>query len=146
MAYSTVEDLKNYLPASQLVEMTDDSDTGEIGLEKLNDVIRRADDLIDSFLRGRYPLPLTTIPSFIHDISTKLASYFLFKRALILTLPEPVKEDYENCLDILMKIQKGQVSPFEKGQEPTFFLSNRVATDSVITSASVTNDWNAYLI
>ena len=139
MAYCTVTDLKNTLPESQLIQLTDDNDTGKIDDEKLNEAIRKADDFIDGHIRGRYDLPLTTVPSMVRDLSIRLATWFLFRRSFSLTLPDPLKEDYKDCVELLMKIQKGQVSPFPNppSQEPTFFLSNnRPSILGGITSGS----------
>jgi len=147
MAYSSATDLKNYIPESMLVQLTDDNDVDDIDNEKLVDAIRRADDYIDGHLRGRYPLPLTTVPGLIRDISTKLGAYFLFKRSLLVTLPEPVKEDYEYCTDTLTKIQKGKISPFGASEEPVFFSSNKTPNDRLFVTnvtAQGQMDWGKY--
>jgi phage gp36-like protein len=150
MAYSTVADLKNTMPESQLIQLTDDNDTGVIDTEKLNEAVRKADDFIDGHIRGRYDLPLTTVPSMIRDLSIRLAQYFLFRRSFSLTLPDPVKEDYKDCVEILMRVQKGQVSPFPNppANEPTFFLSNaQPSIVKAITSTSGNPDgWDSYLV
>lgn len=145
MAYCTTDDLKNYIPASQIIQLTDDADVDQIDSDKLTDCIRRGDDLIDGYLRGRYALPLVSVPPVIRDLSTKLAAYFLFKRSLILTMPEPIKEDYQYCTDVLVKIQKGMITPFVlPADEPTFFLTNKTAADNV--TATITSNWETYLI
>jgi phage gp36-like protein len=141
--YSSVEDLKNYLPESQLVQTTDDNDTGAIDMEKLNDALRRAQNFIDAHLMGRYSLPPAVVPELIRDISTKLAGYFLMKRSLPLTLPEPIKLDYDYCIDQLVKMQRGQINPFPVANEPVFIAGNHVADDSVIMAA--TSNWGAWL-
>lgn len=162
MAYSTSVDLKNVMPEAQLLQLTDDNDVDSIDVEKLDDSIRRADDLIDGYMRGRYQLPLTTIPSMIRDLSTRLAVYYLYKRALYVMMPEAVKDDYKDCTDILTKIQKGKISPFEAGKEPVFFKSNKISTDKIwttqptvtaytppVSTGAMTNgqlDWNKFPI
>jgi phage gp36-like protein len=149
MAYSTSTDLKNYIPESQLVQLTDDNDVDSIDVEKLNDAIRRADDFVNGHIRGRYPLPLITVPELIRDLSTRLAAYFLFKRSLLLTIPEPVKEDYKDIIDVLGKIQKGKINPFEAGDEPVFFETNKTNLDRIFTSDPVTPqqmNWGKYPI
>lgn len=153
--YSTEDDLKNYVPESQLIEITDDNNLGQIDEDKLTDALRRAQNYIDSFLRGRYDLPLTTIPESIRDLSIKLSAYFLFKRSLLVTLPEPVKEDYEDATTYLKEIQKGKVNPFPLQDEPVFFKSNKTAADRVFVSGQPLttgtpgqgqNSWSAYPI
>ena len=146
MAYSTATDLANYIPSEQIRQLTDDNDTDEIDQDKLNDCIRRADDLIDSYLRGRYTVPLTTVPALIRDISTKLASYFLFKRSLILTLPEPIADDYKYCNENLGKIQRGVITPFPSSEEPAFFGNNKLPGQGSSVVNEVTNNWGNYLV
>jgi phage gp36-like protein len=53
-----------------------------------NDLINKSDAMIDSFMRGRYPVDLefSDVPDIISDISTKLTAYKLYGRKLILTL------------------------------------------------------------
>jgi phage gp36-like protein len=143
MPYSTIDDLKNYLPASQILQLTDDADIDTIDNDKLNDAIRRSDNLVDGYLRGRFDLPLATVPELIRDLSTKLSSYFLFKRSLILSMPESITEDYKYCTDILVKIQKGMITVFtDATEEPAFFGTNK--TDASNVTSSQTSEWTAY--
>jgi phage gp36-like protein len=144
VAYCTKEDLVNTLPESQLIELTDDNDTGSVDTEKINEAIRKADDFIDGHIRGRYSLPLSTVPALIRDISIKMSVYYLFRRSLLLTLPESIKDDYKYCLDMLMKIQSGKVNPFESGSEPAFFGTNKATSDNQMNE--ITDDWGAYLV
>jgi phage gp36-like protein len=150
MAYSTVADLRNYIPESQLIQLTDDNDTGTIDQLKINDALRRAQDYIDSHLMGRYDLPLSTVPESIRDMSNKLACYFLFKRTLALTLPDQVKDDYDDVTALLRKIQIGKFNPFPITKNPIFFKSNKIgvfATSNNSTGGvlnTLTNGWTRY--
>jgi phage gp36-like protein len=146
MAYSSISDLKNYIPESQLREITDDNDTDDIDMEKLIDAIRRADDHIDSYMRGRFSLPLSTVPDMIRDLSTRLAAYYLFKRSLALIMPESIKEDYKDCVKILSDIQRGRVSPFEIVSNPAWVVTNNSLANTPMISSKITNNWNAYFI
>ena len=77
MSYCDLTDLKNYIPADVIKQLTDDGDTDEIDIEKVSLAISEADDLIDGYLRGRYPVPIQgTPPSLITDVSIKLSTYF----------------------------------------------------------------------
>jgi phage gp36-like protein len=151
MAYSTVTDLKNYLPESVLLQLTDDSNTDDIDSEKIDDCIRRADDLIDGYMRGRYTVPITgTVPVLIKDISTKLAVYFLHKRSLMLTLPDPIKDDYDYCMQQLSNIQKGRLSPFDVQTNPVWVVSNTSnmvpLTVQAMTSPGSSRPFDRFLI
>jgi phage gp36-like protein len=144
-AYCTLIDLKNYAPRDVIQQLTDDEDTDQIDQEKVDFCIKQASDLIDGYMRGRYPTPLVTVPDMITDVAVKLTMYFLYKRSLMVTLPDPIKNDYDFAVMILRDIQKGRVSPFEIGQNPTWFGSNK-ATGSVSVVNANTNYWNDYLV
>jgi phage gp36-like protein len=142
MAYSTIVDLKNYMPSVYVQQLTDDSDTDKIDIEKANDVIRRADNLIDGYVRGRYPVPASDpitlqTPALIRDLSTRIAIYYLFLRGLTQTVPDSLKLDYDMCIKTLVGIQQGKITPFQVGQEPSLFRTNKNAADPVFTDAPI---------
>ena len=142
MAYCTLTDLKNTVPEEQLRQLSDDSDVDSIDLEKVNECIRKADTTIDGYCRGRYSVPLTTVPEAIRNISIGLSVYYLFNRSLLLTLPDSIKEAYTEATRVLKDIQAGRFSPFEATEEPAFFGTNKVDTDNV--TATLTSSWEAY--
>ena len=132
MAYSTILDLRKYMEPEIIRQLTDDNNTGEIDTLIVDDVILQADNMIDGFLRGRYPVEITVtgdIPAMICDLSTKLAAYNLYRRKLQLTLPESIKYDYKYCVEVLRDIQAGRISPFPEISEPSIILTNKTAED-----------------
>lgn len=145
MAYCTLVDLKNYTSRDILQQLTDDNNNDEIDQEKVDFAIGQASDLIDGYINGRYTLPLTTVPAMILDVAVKLSIYFLYKRSLTLTLPDPIKDDYDEGMHILRDVQRGRCNPFPVAQNPMWFLSNKASgSQSVVQTA--TNDWNDYLV
>ena len=147
MSYSTLTDIQNYLPSEYVRQLSDDADTDEIDIEKVSDCIRRADDLIDGYMRGRYPVPIVgTVPTLISDISCKLAIYFLFKRSLIQKMPESIKSDYDEAMASLKEVQKGRISPFDVAENPVWFASNKNPPASVPQTNVITDNWNQYFV
>jgi phage gp36-like protein len=145
--YTTLVNLKNYLPASILQQLTDDNHLDKIDDEKLDFAVGQASNFIDGYLRGRYSLPLATVPDMIVDVATKLSGYFLFKRALIQTLPETIKEDYDYSIGILRDIQKGRISPFEVTQNPTWSEGNKTGSRRQVNMLSaITGNFRRYWI
>ena len=141
MAYCDIEDLKTYMPERHLVQLTDQDDVNEIDLEIVDDAILRADNMIDAYLRGRYPVPITgTVPQEIKDISTKLAAYNLYRKNMQLTLPDPVKDEHKQTMSMLKDIQSGKMSPFEAAVEPTVIVTNKTADDKIYDSTL----WGTY--
>jgi len=155
MAYCTTVDIKNFIPASVVQQLSDDNDADQIDAEKVTFCTQQADDLIDSYLRGRYTVPLVTVPSMIRDLSVRATVYFLFKRSLYTVLPDPIKDDFNYIIKTLEGMQQGKINAFPVGNEPVFFGTNKVDSDRVFTSKEVTagafngtgqNSWSAYPI
>lgn len=142
MPYSTLEDLKKYMPEKQLIELSDDAQTGDIDEEIINDAINQADNLIDAYMRGRYPADMSDadVPEFIADLSTKLAAYNLFRRALALTVPDPVMADYKTSVQMLKDIQAGKVTPFAAVKEPVTLRTNKTSSSKIYKSST----WDKY--
>jgi phage gp36-like protein len=154
MAYATIADVKNRLPEEWITQLTDDNQTDSIDTEKANDCLRYGQDLIDSYLRGRYSVPLApgNIPDMIRDMNTHLAIYHLFTRSLVVTVPEPIKLEYEETIKLLKEIQRGKMSPFEVSSNPAWVVSNHGGvgdTRPTILATTTPNNsiaWNRYLI
>jgi len=147
MSYSTLTQLKDYIPAATIQMLTDDNnELNDIDIEKVTYCQAQADDLIDSYLRGRYPAPITgPVPVMISELSVKLTAFYLYKRSLLLTLPEAMKDDYQYCMSILRDIQRGRISPFEIKDNPTWFKSNHAAGEVTLVNQT-TNNWQDYLV
>lgn len=142
-AYSAAADINNWIPAEVVRQLTDDNDTGNTDVEKLNDCIRRAGAYIDSWLIGRYDVPVPApIPDMINDISTKLTIYYLYKRSLALTIPDPIADDYKTACRTLVDIQRGRVNPFPVAENPVIFRSNKTGID--MATATMTSNWQRY--
>lgn len=130
MAYSTIIDLKKYIPAETIRQLTDDNNIGTIITEVVDDAISQADNLIDAYMRSRYPAEMAAadVPVFISDISTKLTAYNLYRRKLQTTLPEAIITDYKNSISLLKDIQSGKITPYQASSEPTVVVSNCTST------------------
>ena len=151
--YTDLVSMKNYLPATVLLQVSDDSQTDQIDTEKINFAITQASDLIDSYLQGRYTLPLATVPAMISDICTKLTGYYLYKRVLPETLPDVLVDDYKFSMGILRDIQKGRISPFPVSANPVWMVSNKanpsaptIPDRSYTPMAQATSNWGKYLV
>ena len=148
--YSDLTTLKNYLPRETLQQLTDDNGTDQIDPEKINFALRQSTDFIDMYLQGRYALPLKPVTDGIRDLCTKLAVYFLYRRTLALTLPEPIKIDYKESISTLEKIQSGKITLMPEAQNPEFYASSDDQHDvnNIVASAlnTSTNNWANYYI
>jgi len=109
MAYCTQTDILKQITEDQLLQLTDDDDTGSIDTDVVIAAITDADDVIDGYCAQRYSVPFTTTPGIINTISVDLAIYNLFSRR-IHTIPELRKERYENSMKLLKDIESGRIS------------------------------------
>ena len=142
MAYTNLVNLKKYMPPEIIRQLTDDSGSGQIDTDIVDEMIDSAQKFIDVFLSGRYPADMddADVPEMITDICTKLTAYNLYRRKLQLTLPETISKDYAMCITILKKIQAGKLTPFPVASEPTVVVGNKTATSKDYTSTV----WDTY--
>jgi phage gp36-like protein len=109
MSYCTLDDIKKLLPEENLTQLTDDEGTGAIDEAVVTDAITYADQLIDGYLRGRYTLPLSTVPTFLRKLSIDLVIFYLYGRRPEIQ-NDNVEKKYTNTLKILEQIQAGKIA------------------------------------
>ena len=114
MPYSTRADVESKLSRARLVELTDDENDESQVDARIDEAIVRADTKIDSYLRGRYEVPLILTvqgeQDMIRDISTELTIWELYKRRGDFLISESTKERYRDAMKDLENIQKGKIS------------------------------------
>lgn len=108
MAYSTLTDIAERIPAEILLQLTDDADTGSVDEAKAAAAIARADSEIDAWCGGRYAVPFATVPAIIAELSADLATYYLYSRRQEI-IPEARSERYRANQALLKAISAGQV-------------------------------------
>ncbi|HBG06323.1 MAG: hypothetical protein A2075_12195 [Geobacteraceae bacterium GWC2_58_44] len=115
--YCTLEDIKkSRVQEARLIQLTDDADTGEVNEEAVNGAISDAGEMIDGFLRGRYPLPLNPVPGLIRTIALDLATYGIYGLKPEFELPKLVGDRYQTSTKLLMRIQDGKMDLYEKDE------------------------------
>jgi len=149
MAYTVLADLQNSITNDQLIQLSSTEDNPDVvNTTVVTDAIRRADNLIDSYLRNRYtatvgvPITAVPIPESIRDLSIRITLYFLYRRSKPFDIPDSVLYDYKDCEKLLLKIQSGAWNPFEVVQEPFFAQGSNLVNQL----DQVTNDGNSMLI
>lgn len=109
--YCTLDDIRATVPENDLVQLTDDATPpAEVNGVIADRAITDAGELIDGYLRGRYPLPLFPVPGLINTLACDVAIYRLYSRRIRLAVPEMVGERYKNGLKILEQLQAGKIS------------------------------------
>ena len=115
MAYSSYEDLIRTSSENDVIELTDDNCDGSADTDVVTEAISKADALIDSYVSGRYRVPLSPVPTVIGDISAQLAIHFLWERRHRQNMPQSLMEIYKNLIARLKQIHEGVIDlPAEK--------------------------------
>lgn len=112
MRYITLDDLQRAIPARTLIQLSNDDPAAQAPDEQnIELAVTSAEELVDGFLRARYVLPLSPVPTIIRELTLNLVRYRLYaRRPEGPALPETVKDQHEGALAILKKIQTGEVT------------------------------------
>lgn len=109
MAYSTKVDILQVLSQRDLAQLTDDLDNNSVNTAIVNTAISKADNQIDTYIRGKNGIPFTTPPPRVVDWSVTLAIFNLYKRRVDLDIPEATRIDYDGVIDELKGVRDGKI-------------------------------------
>ncbi len=110
MAYITQSDLvPGRMSLAELVQLTDDAGTGEVDTTALGPCIAQAEGLLESYVSGRYTLPLTATAQ-VKGLALDLCVFKLFSRRPSRAVPEAVQKNYEAALDLLRRVSRGDAA------------------------------------
>ncbi|KAF0145108.1 MAG: mu-like prophage Flumu protein gp36 [Nitrospirae bacterium] len=110
MPYCALADIIDQVPEQKVIELTDDENTGQVNTSRVDKAIATAGSIIDGYLRGRYTLPLSTVPELIKTISIDISVFKLYERRREMDMPESLTNRYKNAVKLLEQIQKGLIS------------------------------------
>jgi len=121
MAYCTLQNLKDRFDESELMQLTDESNVGEIDAVVANRAIADADAEINSYLVA-YTLPLANVPGNFELMACDLVRFYLYKNQI----PDVVDTRYKKAIRYLEKVAEGKIKlePDSAGTAPA-------ATDSL---------------
>lgn len=107
MAYCTLADMVERFGQAEIIKLTDRDKpyTNAIVEPVLQSAIADASELIDSYLNGRYPLPLSPVPKPVVRYCAELARYYLYTQKP----PEEVSERYKAAIKWLESVAKGTI-------------------------------------
>lgn len=77
MSYCTLDDLKAEFPIRDLLQLADPAQTGDVDAAIVATAIKRAEEEIDFYLRGRYAVPLAVVPREVRGFACDIAFYYL---------------------------------------------------------------------
>ncbi|HLJ87755.1 MAG TPA: DUF1320 domain-containing protein [Candidatus Angelobacter sp.] len=108
MAYATQDDLSpRRITPSELVQLTDDTNSGQVNVKIVSDILDEASALIDSYCRQRYTIPLQSSNQ-VNGLTLTIAEWFLYQRRK--RMKKDVSEAYEYALQFLRDVGVGKAS------------------------------------
>lgn len=105
--YCTLSDITIAIPIDEVVQLTDDTNTGNVDVTKVDEAIAKADSLISAFIGGD---TLEPVPDLVKQISIELSIYHLYKRRFTSNMPDSLLKSYSHAVDLLKQIQAGKLS------------------------------------
>jgi len=139
MSYCTLDNVKQQVSETTLIEVTDDNQANEINTAIVDEAILYSETLIDGYLRGRYTLPLAITPLLIKILAIDLTVFRLYSRRFHTDMPESINDKYKNSVKLLEQIQKGIISlGIEKEEavpEAGEYLTNKTFSDRIYTDS-----------
>jgi len=93
---------------SELLQLTDDNDTGVEDSDRVNEALADAEAEVDGYVQKRYTLPLASVPPLLIRIAPDIFKWHLYGRRGV--KDEAVDLRYEKAVKLLEKIASGSVS------------------------------------
>lgn len=110
MAYCSESDILERFDEEELVELTnDDPNAGGVDSTVIAKAIEDAEAEINGYCAKWYEIPLTPVPDLTKKLCIDIAIYNLFTRRTQFTVPESVRDKYENAIKLLTKVSRQEV-------------------------------------
>ena len=110
MPYSTDNDIVDRLGEERVRRLTDDANAGSIDSTRLARVREEATQIVDTYIRGRYDLPLPTpAPQLLVQIETDVLAHRLYRRRANVDIPDSVQSGYDEAMDMLKALSSGRI-------------------------------------
>lgn len=109
--YLSPEELLALMPGKSVAQLTNDDPKAEkADMAKVQEAVRAAEELADGYLRGRYALPLSTVPTLLRDVVRTIARFKLYERRPESKMPDTVLETYKAAVKTLEQIRSGRIT------------------------------------
>lgn len=110
MTYITPTDLVRAFSEPTLVKLSnDDYQAKEVDMATVQLAVQAAQERIDAALRGRYRLPLESVPTLLYSHALTLARYWLYARRPEMKMPETVEKTHQQAIKELEQIANGRL-------------------------------------
>ena len=145
MAYSNIEDIRKEINEDDLARLTGDIDGLTVNEERVTTALEKAFDTINTYLRGRFTVPLIEpIDPIINSISTDLTFAFLYEEAYATgSVPSTIVWRKIMTLKMLKDLRSGQytLDPAynQQGESQPQILSNKTGSERSFSSDQMTD-------
>jgi phage gp36-like protein len=109
MAYLSLIDLDGSIPAQFLLQALDDDNDQVIDAAVWTKVLAAAEEEVDSFLEGRFTLPLTTVPKLMKQATQAFVCELLYRRRGTPDETNPWKKQADGLRKRLAQVQAGDL-------------------------------------
>lgn len=124
--YTTSEYLASCFDPADLLDLTDDENSGSVNTDVVQWAIDKAEDEVTGYLTGVYTLPLSTIPAKLKQVATDIAIYNLYYRRDKFHISESIEKTYDRALQYFAALRKGTLDLFTKEDETTKGVSTGI--------------------
>lgn len=133
MAYIELQDLLDELGEDVLVQLTDNSGTGNVDVARVAKAIEHAQGVFDAYIRARYSIPVPSTPM-VKTLNLDLAVFHLMKSRS--TMKEGVFEikkiANDDAIKLLTAINQGKAALDVPAAEET--KENPATSDKILTN------------
>lgn len=131
MAYTSREEIETAVGETLLASLTMTRD-GSIDYDLVDEKITDAEAVVDGYLRSRFTVPITPVPTLIRKITKDIVVYYLYHKNYE-EIPDGRKDQYANAISILKGIQGGTIhlesTPSIEAPLPTMVQANKSVDD-----------------
>lgn len=103
--------MREHWPDDLIADLTNDAGMQDIGSKEvllIEDALLRASSVIDSYIGGRYTVPLATVPASIRDACCTIALVKLYWRRRQFSYPADLKDEYAQTIEWLKMLARGE--------------------------------------
>lgn len=114
--YIVKADILKQITDADLIELTDDNNTGLVDDAIVDGAIINAEGEVDGYLAKRYATPVNPIPDIVKAFTVDVAIHRIYGRRQ--GAPEDIEKRYSNAIRFFRDVSKGVVTLGVKVPEP----------------------------
>ena len=109
MAYCTITDLYSVEPIENIARLSNDTHGSVINEDCVNAIIISNSNIIDGYVRGRYPLDKVVSDPVLKKVCIELTIHDLYYRRNKSSMPENIVKSKDSQYSILKSIQRAEL-------------------------------------